>query len=135
MKRYSIKNENLWHLINADFGNGGGVYKILWLIDNKPKTIPRILGSDIQGVLYIGKASKYLDRVIELKKSLLPDYKSDNHDFGKRYNNTLILRENIQLKDLYVDLTPSNNPDRLEAEELEKYYNTFGELPPFNFKI
>lgn len=135
MKRYKINNENLWTLIDIDFGNDGGIYKVIWIKDNKPKTISRLINSDNQGVLYIGKAQTFLDRVIDLKKSLLPKYKTDNHDFGKRYNNTPILKENILLDELFIELTSSKKPELKEAEELEKYYKTHGELPPFNFKI
>lgn len=135
MKLYKINNENLWSLINVDFGNDGGIYKVVWIKENKPKTISRFIHSDNHGVLYIGKAQVFLDRVINLKKSLLPKYKSDNHDFGNRYNNTSILKENIPLDELFIELTSSINPELKETEELEKYYKTYGELPPFNFKI
>jgi len=135
MKRYKINNENLWSLIDIDFGNDGGIYKVIWIKDNKPKNISRLINSDYQGVLYIGKAQRFLDRVIDLKKSLLPKYKSDNHDFGKRHYNTPILKENIPLDELFIELTSSNIPEVKETEELEKYYKTHGELPPFNFKI
>lgn len=135
MKQYKVNNENLWSLINIDFGNHGGIYKVIWIKDNNPKTIPRLINSDNQGVLYIGKCHTFLDRVIDLKKSLLPKYKSDNHDFGKRYNNTPILNKSICLDEIFIELRSSENPKKTEAEELEEYYKTFGELPPFNFKI
>jgi len=59
MKRHKINNENLWSLIDVDFGNDGGIYKVIWIKDNKPKTITRLINSDNQGVLYIGKAQTF----------------------------------------------------------------------------
>ena len=134
MKPFKINNENLWSQIDLNYGDSVGIYKIIWIRDNKPKIIPRLINSDNQGVLYIGKAQRFLDRVLDLKKSLLPKYKTDNHDFGKRYYNTPILKQNIALDELFIDLTSSNNPELLERNELDKYYITNGELPPFNFK-
>jgi hypothetical protein len=122
-------------MINADFGNDGGIYKIIWIVNNEQRTIPRLFGKDNNGVLYIGKTIKYLKRIIELKKSVLPNFRSDNHDFGKRYNTTSIISENIKLDELFVVLIKTNKPDEYEFLELEKYLNTYGELPPFNFKL
>ncbi len=134
MKRYKINNKNLWDEIYTDFNETGGVYKVIWLKGTTPVTIPRLLKKDEQGVLYIGKAQSFLNRVIDLKKSILSNYKSDNHDFGKRYNKYAILKENILIDELFVELIFSDIPKITEAEELDKYYQKFGELPPFNFQ-
>ncbi len=37
-----------------------------------PVSIPRVLGVDREGILYIGKADAFTDRVIYLKKCLHP---------------------------------------------------------------
>ena len=67
---FAISDTTLWDKINNAFGNRGGAYKVVAIKNEKPIIINRLLGADTNGILYIGKAINYLDRVITLKKSL-----------------------------------------------------------------
>lgn len=129
---FAIADTTLWDKINKAFGNRGGVYKILAIKNETPVTINRLLGADTNGVLYIGKAISYLDRVITLKKSLDPAYKSSNHDFGVRHKKHNLISIQFPYEVLYVELIEDKNQNDLERKELKEYYDKFGELPPLN---
>ncbi len=95
--------------------------------------IGRLLKNDESGVLYIGKAISFLDRVIELKKSLSPDHISSNHKCGVRFKS--FLKNHFEFENLWVELIQTEDTediDQLEIEELLKYETEFGELPPLN---
>jgi len=129
---FALDDTNLWNKIHEHFGNNGGIYKVIAIRDDEPVTINRFLGSDKDGVLYIGKALSYLDRVITLKKSTAPKYKSSNHEFGARYKQHTSIKIHFPFETLYVKLQQSDTPNELECNELKKYFDTFGELPPLN---
>ena len=129
---FQISNDNLWNLINDHFGNGGGVYKIIAMSDNKPTAINRFIGIDTTGVLYIGKADSFVDRVITLKKSLLPDYKDTSHKVGNIYKEHPIIAAHFPLENLYVELQADDNPKNLESILIDEYFKKYGEVPPLN---
>lgn len=128
----ALADTNLWDKINEHFGNSGGIYKVVAVKENVPMEINRFLGADKDGVLYIGKAISYLDRVINLKKATAPKYKSSNHEFGVRYKQHPLIKIHFPFATLYIELVQSDTPDELECIELKKYFDTFGELPPLN---
>lgn len=128
----SLADTNLWDKINQQFTNKGGIYKIIAIKDNVPVAINRLLGADNNGILYIGKATSFLDRVIELKKSTDPNYISSNHEFGSRYKKHSEIRSLFPFENISVSLELCDNPAETESAELKKYYETFGELPPLN---
>ena len=130
---YRIADKDFWHNIEKDFGNGGGVYELFCMtpkINIKP--INRLLKKDNRGTLYIGKADCFLDRVIELKKSLSPDYTSRGHECGVRYKASDLIQEKFPFEYLYVELGGTPNPRTLEVELLDQYLKEFGEFPPLN---
>lgn len=49
--------------------------------------------TDATGTLYIGRATRFLDEVIELKKSMAPADAFSNHECGARYRDSEILQE------------------------------------------
>ena len=130
--KFKISNDSFWNDINEQHSVNGGVYKVIATENKKPIPISRLLGKDNEGVLYIGQTISFLDRVIELKKSTAPKYVSSNHEFGFRYKEHPSIKINFPYDKLFIDLQPSNKPDELEKEELKKYYEQFGELPPLN---
>lgn len=138
MKKYfEIASESLWDQIVEYFGERGGVYKLRYLSDaenNGFEPTRRLLGTDPEGVLYIGKATSFASRVIDLKKSLLPDYESLSHHVGIRFSRNPTLREKFDVKKLCVTLHESAQPEETEREELQAYFRKFGELPPWNAK-
>lgn len=129
--QFKISDPAFWQQINSAYHNGGGIYKLI-LKDKTdfPVRIGRLLKKDENGVLYIGKATSFLDRVIELKKSLSPDHFSSNHECGVRFKS--FLKNHFEFENLWVELIQTNDIDQLEIEELLKYETEFGELPPMN---
>jgi hypothetical protein len=129
-----FSNTDFWNLINERHSTKGGVYRVVAMKDGKPVEVNRFLGTDDEGVLYIGKAISFLDRVADLKKSISPTHKGQGHDFGVRYKDLEI--PNIALRfpydELYVHLIQTDSPDELERTMLKAYRSKFGEVPPLN---
>lgn len=127
---YQLISEKIWDEINLKFSIRGGVYKIFLISDDVRIPINRFLGTDQNGILYIGKASSFLDRVINLKKSII--YDSISHEFADRFKNHKGIIEAYTIDNIYIELLESDNPRELELIELNKYLDVFGELPPMN---
>ena len=134
LKQYRISSENMWYEIHNDFGCTGGTYILKCLQANNSPPIPvnRLLASDEEGILYIGKANSFIDRVAELKKSISPEYLSSSHECGSRYKINNAIQEKYPYENLIVELQGSNNPREKEAVLLKEYEYKFGELPPLN---
>jgi len=135
MYEYLISSENLWNDINQIFSDKGGVYILKSYLDNEAKThkpISRLLKNDDQGILYICKANKFLNRVIELSKSLAPDYKTTSHECGVRYKVHTSIQSKFPYQSLCVELIQSETPEKEEVKLLKNYLIAFGELPPLN---
>lgn len=130
---YRLSDKEFWGKIKKDFGEGGGTYELYCML---PKTyivpVPRMLKTDKSGTLYIGKATSFLDRVIELKKSLSPNHTSSNHECGVRYKDSEILQGKYPYEHLYIELHGTDMGVELEREKLKSYVREFGELPPLN---
>lgn len=133
--RYSIADKHFWNQIKNDFNNQGGVYKLICMENNRPKKVERFLKTDNNGILYIGKAKDFLNRVIELKKSISPDYNSDSHYCGVRYKSNTEIMKKYPYENLFVILENVSDIDNKEKELLREYNKEFGELPPFNNQI
>lgn len=125
-------DNTFWDSINERHQQKGGVYKIIAVADGKRVPINRFLGTDNEGVLYIGKATSFLDRVLDLKKSLSPAYNSGAHICGRRYKSLPKIAQHFPFETLHVDLLPSDTPEVLEVQLLDSYRNTYGEVPPLN---
>lgn len=123
-----------WNSVSETFQKRGGVYKVFAMREAERVPTNRLLKQDINGVLYIGKANSFLKRVIDLKKTLSPDYKSEAHIMGRRYHLEYRqkLRLQFPLESLWVELIESDNPISLEKAEIKKYVEEFGETPPLN---
>ncbi|MCG9698363.1 hypothetical protein [Shewanella sp. Isolate11] len=133
MKDIKISSEKMWYDINDVHGQSGGVYILRCLSESGgPIPINRLLGTDESGVLYIGKANSFLNRVAELKKSISPDYNSGSHECGSRYKSHRAITQAFPYKFLYVNLIESEEPRKVESELLNDYENKYGELPPLN---
>jgi len=125
-------SDDIWNQINENFGTRGGIYFLYCKHDNGD-IIPtdRLLKTDPNGILYIGKAISFLERVVELKKSLSPVHHSKGHECGFRMKELNLLNK-FRYENLFVRLTESTDELQLEKEELTKYELEFGELPPLN---
>lgn len=132
MKEYLLSSENLWNEINDDFKDKGGAYKLFCKENGKVKEIARLLDIDKDGILYIGKAISYLDRVINLKKTMHPEMKSDSHICGRRYNKNDKIKEAFPYSNLYIHLIGHEKPEEMERKLIDEYFEKFGEVPPLN---
>ena len=127
-----IADEKFWDNIQKRHQDKGGVYKIIAVRNGQRIPINRFLGTDNEGVLYIGKAISFVDRVIELKKSIDPDYNGTGHICGRRYKSNPKIAEQFPYDQLFVDLFQTDKPEEKEKEFFEAYFNTYGEVPPLN---
>ncbi|MBK7432284.1 MAG: hypothetical protein IPI62_15560 [Bacteroidetes bacterium] len=127
-----LADKELWNKINLQHQTKGGVYKIIAFQNGQRIPIHRFLGSDETGVLYIGKATSYLERVIHLKTSISPDYSGSAHICGRRYRSNPNISSQFPYEILYLELNESNQPEELERELLKEYSMKFGEVPPLN---
>ena len=110
----------------------GGVYFIQSYNNQIPIRLNRVLGTDEEGVLYIGKSENLRERLRMLWRVLNAKLKATAHTFGTKYNDNKKLREAFPLKSLYVSFRITNEPKSLESELLYKYFSKYGEVPPFN---
>lgn len=135
MGQFKISSETMWDDINDKFGKKGGVY-ILKCFDSEntstPLPVNRFLKKDSEGILYIGMANEFLDRVPNLTKSISPNYKSSSHACGVRYKSNQSIQDRYPFENLYLELIGSDNPRVTESDLLKKYEEIFGELPPLN---
>lgn len=133
--RSPISASDFWYQVNGAFGNAGGIYRVSCARDassDRPMPVDRLLGTDPEGTLYIGMAACFLDRVIELKKSLSPEHTSKGHECGSRHKSHAAIADRFPYQRLIVTLQRSSTPRESEQQALRTYYEAFGELPPFN---
>ena len=133
MDKYFISDENMTNKIIAKFKDSGGAYTLMCEGDNgNPISVSRLLDIDNIGVLYIGMASNFSNRLADLKKSIAPKYGSSSLECGSRYKSNEKIASTFSFKKLFICLVPSNTPRETEAELMKKYESEFGELPPLN---
>ena len=127
-----FSSSDFWELINERYSNNGGVYKIIAVRNKHRIPINRFLGTDKEGVLYIGKATSFIDRVIDLKKSIAPNYNGRSHICGRRYKSNPDIAKHFPYDILHIELIQADNPEELEKKLLLEYSNVYGEVPPLN---
>ncbi|UCE04544.1 MAG: hypothetical protein JSW07_13035 [bacterium] len=135
MNRFFISSVDIYDQIKSDFQESGGIYKLFCLENRtigKAIAINRLLAIDKAGILYIGSTNCFLNRIIDLKKSLSPEHKTLSHKCGRLYKQNLAIRNRFKAENLCVILEHSEESDSLERMELEKYFQLVGEIPPFN---
>jgi hypothetical protein len=104
----------------------GGTYVL-----KAKKPIGRLLNEDSEGILYIGKGD-LLSNQPRVGKFINSLNKTETlHDGGNRFNVGHIIIK-YPLDESIIEITLTDNPEQLESQKLNKYYLTFGELPPFN---
>lgn len=138
----SVGQDDVWHKIDhmmRERDLRGGVYRVHAIDPDAPPDsgpshltpIPRILGNDPLGRLYIGKADTLTDRFITLLKALSPKHNSrDGHGFGRGYFASTAIQ--ARFPRLWFTLRFHENPRDCERDELLQYQKEFGEPPPFN---
>lgn len=125
-------DKTFWQLINDRHAEKGGVYKIIAVRDGHRVPINRFLGTDNDGVLYIGKATSFINRVIELKRSIASDYNGTTHICGRRYKSNPNIAKLFPYNILHIELIETDSPEKLERQFLNEYSNVYGEVPPLN---
>ena len=128
----SLNSDDLWSVMGARFGDGGGVYVVRAIDDEgAPVSIPRALAVDETGTLYIGQSGKLRGRVIHISQSLTRDLKR-RHEVVRRLRDHPGLAEAYPLERLVVDLHPAAEPRKEEKARLSDYLQRFGDYPPLN---
>jgi hypothetical protein len=126
-----FEDPNFWTFIKEMHRDKGGVYKIIAVRNGERIPINRFLGTDKDGVLYIGMGKSY-KRISDLKKSISPNYKGSAHICGRRYK----LNPNIALQfpyeSLFIEPVYADDPREAEEKLIEAYRDRFGEVPPLN---
>ncbi|HNJ44305.1 MAG TPA: hypothetical protein PKZ53_27740 [Acidobacteriota bacterium] len=132
MTFFKLADPGFWEQIRQAHGSAGGAYQLVALENEKPVVVQRFLGADLEGVLYIGKSDSYLDRVIQLKKSISPQYAGKSHTCGRRYKSNPAIALKYPYELLHLQFFPSGQPELLEKQMLGQYFQRFGEVPPLN---
>jgi hypothetical protein len=119
--------------VNPSYLTSGGVY-VLRSFDRAGEsvTVPRVLDSDPDGILYIGMAKIFCHRTGDLARSFSPDYLQHKHQTGKRYWNDIRYQERFPYEHLRVFMWVSDTPAQLEQAFFSSYLARFGETPPLN---
>jgi hypothetical protein len=154
-KRYPLIGGNTWKSVRDDFGVAAGTYCLrLWndkLEGFSP--IPRLLGTDFEGTLYIGTSGNLANRIGALKKAVsaayrrLERYAADSrlegysdptaHGAGRMISKSLANTFTFERLCVEVHTYPlvEGNAFNHYAEEwrlLSSYAERFGEFPPLN---
>ena len=130
-----------WKKFNKESLNGcsesPGVYYVRW-VNGKGKSvpIPRILGKDTEGTLYIGMTGKGRDSDLCNRLWTFWDKASGRqgaHSGAKRFLRNLSGQIPVErLEYRYRQQKTRNRALRLERECLKYYEKQYGELPPLN---
>ncbi len=132
MPYYSINNNPI---LPTNLANQKGVYVIYALnADEMPQAINRVLGTDKNGVLYIGQTTKqtFKDRLDMFRRVMNPDYAASAHSGGLNLKQIPALRNRLPANCIYVQVFPHQNPEAEEKRIIETYRQEFGEVPPLN---
>lgn len=127
---YWLMDKNLENQLKNDIGNSPGVYILFSKIDNTVKTVPRALGVDEEGQLYIGRGVNLRKRISELKSRIFLFRRK--HSGGSRYNSNQALKTAFPKESLHIRIGMFDDPEEAERKLLFDYIKRFGELPPLN---
>jgi len=129
MPKFRISNANFHLNVPAV----PGVYKIFSLDESeKPIPLPRVLGIDPFGVLYIGKSDNLKNRVRMLWRVLQPNYKASAHTFGMNYKSLQIIQDAFPYDTLAIEYEENPEAKKHEKSLIESYRQVYGEVPPLN---
>ncbi|SNY99552.1 hypothetical protein [Flagellimonas pacifica] len=129
---YRLGDKDLDSKLFIDIGNAPGVYRLFCMDKGMVKPVPRVLGVDVEGRLYIGKGDNLRKRVLQLRSRIF--HSRTKHSGGSRYNSNEKLNMAFPREQLYIQLYTINSPKLEEERLLFEYIKLFGELPPLNRK-
>ena len=116
-----------------------GVYRLLALRDSAAAPIPRLLATDPDGVLYVGKAARLRGRVRTLVKCIREDVRG--HAAGRRFHHIDRLRaragldkfsDTFELRLSFFTCNSVEDAKSAETQVLHAYIAQYGEVPPLN---
>lgn len=117
---------------HSPFMVGPSELPIVRVVEMTARDIGTKVHTHVTAILYIGKTSKNHFRIGDLIKSLSPHHKSLGHHAGIRFSNNIKLRERFPFERLYFTFIPAENPKEKESQELQEYFQKYGEVPPLN---
>lgn len=127
-----INIENVYH--DIDLLDKQGLYQIRMVNTfNNPLPIPRLVGIDESGIIYIGKS-------VELR-TRIENFYCGRHSGGGMYNLVrLQLRRHTpyngyMLQYRCMKITDEQIMKKTEVNLLRRYFRKYCELPPFNSTI
>jgi hypothetical protein len=108
-----------------------GVYRIFWIKNGKRQSINRIISEDKTGLLYVGHTQGSLrNRLNQFRCSAFS--RSTNHSGAKKYRLNRRLNQLIKPDDIFAEVVYIKDSNAFEVEELKKYADIYGEVPPLN---
>lgn len=120
---------------HQDLKGRQGIY-FLHSLDEKgqPRPTQRLLGTDEEGVLYIGttRGRTLSERLADFRKTVLPGYKGTGHIAGRKYKQLPNLMEKFPYDTLAFSIRVCEDPPKEESLAIKEYKNRFGEKPPLN---
>ena len=117
--------------IDKNSESKSGIYKIYWIKNNVPQRINRFFGTDVSGLLYIGQAKGSVQgRLNNFRCTAFLN--SNNHSGAKKYRQFGVINKFINSEEFFAEVMYCDNPLEREKQELDKYRNKFGEIPPLN---
>ena len=150
MRSYALTDDNTYRDMMAEYGPFPGIYRLHIRADTGAfDALPRLLGTDMNGVLYIGTSLRVPERIGSLRKSLHAAYKKGvykataAHQCGKKIVQCKKFVERFPFEKLCLTVQPCSQPDqemvqkesghtKLEWRLLTEYFSEFGEFPPLN---
>jgi hypothetical protein len=126
-----FEDPNFWTFIKEMHRDKDGVYKIIAVRNGERIPINRFLGTDKDGVLYIGMGKSYT-RISDLKKSISPHYGGSSHICGRRYKSNPNIALQFPYEVLFIEPIYADDPREEEEKLIEAYRDRFGEVPPLN---
>lgn len=135
--------ETLGSYVSSFCSDEPGVYRLIGLDDDgKPAVLDRMCDRDKTGTLYIGKEGRTFadrSRLTKLVRSLRPPRSgpvyNDEHDAGYRLRRHSILSARFPPNRVALTWCYSSSPALAESALFETYFDSFGDVPPLNFRI
>jgi hypothetical protein len=118
---------------NPAKGRRLGVYRVRAVNDGgQPIHIPRALGTDIHGIMYIGMGNLHVR--VGLLMQMGKEPRTSTHTFASTYREFYLFRL-AEAANLQVQFCESQTPEEDEFLLTLQYKQRFGDLPPGNRRL
>ena len=98
--------------------------------------LPRLLGHDPDGILFIGQSKNVRRRVATLKRAMtIREWRKVPHSEGRTYRWVPALRKEFPIDRLYVSVRYTDTPEDQERRQITEYARRLGEVPPLNLSV